>query len=614
MPARTMRRSIWALAMLAVLIVVLVVAVPYIASTRIVRDRIAQEIGVWSGYRVKIEGSPRIDIWPRLRAVLRDVSFSDAGPDGERPIATVERIDIELSALAAMRGDTVFTAARLVKPTLRIGADAERGIWPTLAGKGRIRSAIEEARAVVSSRADPASLASLMPAGPFGSVRIEQGTILLDDGSADGTPLVTAIAGKVDWPTLNSAGSIAAQGTWRGEPVKLDAESAAPMLLFAGGAAPVEISLDSALGSTSFSGTANLSAAPFIDGRTTLTTLSFDRLARWAGMDLPGSDRLQAVTVSGGLSGDANRLKLDGAALQVNGSKADGAIELVLAPGKASVSGSLAFDTLPLDGLLETLPQLVSIAGSAPVLSVNGWLSPLMLDLRLSAAHASAGGLEMSDMAATVEVQDRFASFDLLDATALGGDWRAGIRFDRDGGGTATAIKLSASGVDGSALGSAAGMDRLVPAGRGSVTLDIKGTGTDMRSVMENGDGRFSARLGAGALSGLDLAAFLERCRKGGFFALDETAGSSLAVDGVDIQGTMTEGVTTLDKAEARFGERRLWLSGLASYADRSLALTGGVGPLASTGSRQPDEATFFVGGSWSAPFISPVKAGEGGN
>jgi AsmA protein len=615
MPASTMRRGIWALALLAGLVLVLVITVPYIASTRIVRDRIAQEIGAWSGYRVEIGAPPRIDVWPRFRAVLHDVSFSDASAAGGRPIGTAERMDIELSAMAAMRGDAVFTSARLVRPTLLVRADAEQGLLPTLLGKGRLRTAIDRARAIVAGARDKATSANL-PADSFGSVRIEDGKILLDGDGADDPPLVTGIAASIDWPALNSTGSVSANGIWRGEPVRLEIESADPLRLFAGAAAPLRLAVEAAPGTASFTGTATLSATPFVDGRTTLTTPSFDRLVRWTGIDLPGTARLQAVTLSGTVSGDARHLKLDGAALQVNGSKADGAIELVLGPGKASVSGSLAFDTLPLDGLFETLPMLASDRES-PAVSARDGLPPLQLDLRLSAAHASAGGLDMADMAATVEIRDRSASFDLLDATALGGDWRADIRFDRNADGTATAIKLSGSGIDGGALGAAAGMTRLAPTASGSLALDVKGRGTTMRSVMENGDGGFSARFGAGTLSELDLATFLELCRQGGFFPLDEAGGGSLGIDGLDVKATITDGVAEIGRTEARFGERRIWLSGLASYADRSLALTGGVGPLeAANGSsvRPQDEARFFVGGSWSAPFISPLKAGEGGN
>ncbi|MEQ1953894.1 AsmA-like C-terminal region-containing protein [Mesorhizobium sp. CN2-181] len=609
-----MRRSIWALAVLAVLIVIIAVAVPYIASTRIVRDRIAQEIGAWSGYRVRIEGAPRIDIWPRLRAVLRDVSFSDAGPGGERPIGTVERIDIELSALAAMRGETVFTSARLFKPVLRIGADTERGIWATLAGKGRIRAAIDEAHAAVADQADPASLMALMPSGPFGSVRIEQGTLLLDDGAAAGAPLVTGIAGKVDWPTLDGAGSAVAEGIWRGETIKLDAESAAPMLLFAGGTAPVEIRLDSALGGTSFSGMAKLVGAPFIDGQVMATTASFDRLAGWAGATLPEWENLRSIKLSGTVSGDTSRLKIESAQLQVDGSSGTGAAELTARNGQAAVSGSLAFDTLHLDTLFDTLLPLATQDWSASPAPAFHWLRGLVLDLRLSAASGTAGKIEMSDVAASVQLQDQFDSFDILDASALGGEIQAGLRFDRKADGTLATLRASASRVNGEAFGAAMGMTRLIPEAIGSVAIEMTGRGETLPSAFQNGQGKFSARFGAGRLSAFDLAAFLERNAKGGFFALDETAGGSLAVDGVDVRGTIADGVTTLDKAEARFGERRLWVTGLASYSDRSLALTGGVGAVRDEGAQQPDDTNFFVGGSWGAPFISPVKAGESGN
>ena len=97
MPRPLLRRSLWALVIVALAIVVAVVALPYIASTRIVRDRIAGEISDWSGLKVSIGGSPHISVWPRFQAVLTDVSMSmPDGPsattghrdraDGDRPV------------------------------------------------------------------------------------------------------------------------------------------------------------------------------------------------------------------------------------------------------------------------------------------------------------------------------------------------------------------------------------------------------------------------------------------------------------------------------------------------------------------------------------------------
>ena len=70
MLSRRARRSIWVLAVLA-----LVMVLPYFASTQIVRNRIAQEVSAWSGYRVAVRGAPSIEIWPTVGAVLPDVAF-----------------------------------------------------------------------------------------------------------------------------------------------------------------------------------------------------------------------------------------------------------------------------------------------------------------------------------------------------------------------------------------------------------------------------------------------------------------------------------------------------------------------------------------------------------
>jgi AsmA protein len=222
----------------------------------------------------------------------------------------------------------------------------------------------------------------------------------------------------------------------------------------------------------------------------------------------------------------------------------------------------------------------------------------------------------VSDAAATVQLQNQFAAFDILDATAFEGELRAALRVDNHAEGASTALKIAASNVDGAAFGSAVGMTLLAPTGRGSVSLALRGSGHDIRSVIETGDGTLSVHFGGGTLSKFDLAGFLERCRKGGFFPLEEVSNGSLEVDGVDLDAQIVNGVVSIDKAEARFGERRLWVSGLASHTNRGLALNGGVGPLLTPAEENPapaptppvGEAAFFVGGSWNAPFISPLR------
>jgi len=74
MPSPLVRRSLWAIAIAALAVALAIAFVPFLASTRIVRDRIAYELGSWSGYRVSIGAAPEIEVWPGLRASVNNVT------------------------------------------------------------------------------------------------------------------------------------------------------------------------------------------------------------------------------------------------------------------------------------------------------------------------------------------------------------------------------------------------------------------------------------------------------------------------------------------------------------------------------------------------------------
>jgi AsmA protein len=108
MPASMIRKSIWWLSAIAAVAVLIVAALPMIASTRIVQDRIALEMSAWSGYRVDLADAPEIDIWPSFKAVLSDVRLSDWEDKSHQPVLEAESVELELSAIAALRGVVVI--------------------------------------------------------------------------------------------------------------------------------------------------------------------------------------------------------------------------------------------------------------------------------------------------------------------------------------------------------------------------------------------------------------------------------------------------------------------------------------------------------------------------
>ena len=179
-------------------------------------------------------------------------------------------------------------------------------------------------------------------------------------------------------------------------------------------------------------------------------------------------------------------------------------------------------------------------------------------------------------------------------------------------------MRLLASDIDGGAFGTAAGMSHIVPIGRGTVSVILQGPGLNWNTLLENANGSIAATFGVGAIAGLDLPAFLKRTAGRGFFSLDEVSGGTLPVDGVELKATISNGVARIDKAEARTPTSRIWLTGIVPYVGRGLALSGAIEAKEITASTSTTTApvaptvpptAFFVGGSWSAPFISPLVA-----
>ncbi|MCG7506766.1 AsmA family protein [Mesorhizobium retamae] len=643
MPSPLIWRAIWAVSIAVIVAVLAFVAVPYFASNRIVRDRIAWEMSAWSGFRVTIEGTPEIAIWPQFRATLSGVTLSNWSDNKAPPVMQAERVDIDLSAMAALRGDVVFSGVQLIKPIFRI-QPAEHGLLlPPAPSGGRVARAINAARETVKANPDKPNAVKL-PTEGFGSIEFRDGRVIASiDGAEE--DVVTGLSGMVDWEALNTSGSLTASGTWRGENVSVEANSPQPMLLLAGGAAPFTVSLKAPPANLSFEGNGNFSGKSFFDGQAKFSAPSLRRALWWLRAGIAPGATTGAISVSSKVSGNTDRVKFDNAEINVDKSPGTGALDLSFSEGLPVISGTLAFDTVNLAAFLAAFTTNAATPGDLDAIDTS-FADRFNLDLRLSAAHATAGPIQLADVAATAQVKTGLAVFDISDAAAFGGNIQAGVRFDLRPEGTQVEMKLLASDINGAEFASAAGMTRLMPTGTGNLSLILKGPGKSWNSILQNADGSASATFGPGNLTALNLPAFLKRTEEGGFFALDEVADGTLPIDGAELKASIARGVARVDRAEAKSGQTKIWLSGIVPYAGRGLALSGGIvqptqpaqpAPGAQPAPAEPgtapdgqatssqttaatpppptpappsnagNEATFFVGGTWTTPFVSPI-------
>ncbi|MBX3584173.1 MAG: AsmA family protein [Rhizobiaceae bacterium] len=601
MPARSIKRTAWAVGLATGAMVVVALALPYVASTHVVGDRIADEMAAWSGMDVSIDAAPEISIWPDLKATLTDVTFSL--PGGET-VATADRVEVDLSALAALRGRIDFSKAVFFSPTVRLDTD---GLLPSLPKTGRIARAVAAAKDMVAEGKMPD--AGLLPNDNFGTVEFIDGRVVRPLSSLD-VPIVTALNGRMNWATLDGRLSATAKGAFKGEEFTIELSSASPLSLLGGAPSAATLALKSEPVKLSFDGTASLGNNPYATGQASFSTPSVRKLLAWSGASIPVGSAIEAFSVESRIMADPARIRFEEASITLDNKPARGVLDLLLNGTTPKVSGTMAFDTLDLGAFLAGFTPFDPLAGDGPGRIDTDFASQLNLDLRLSAAQAVLGNVALTDLAATARVEDDLAAFDISDATVFGGDIQAGLRFDHKTEGAQVEMRLLASNVSGEALGSAANLGDMAPTGKGAISLILKGTGESWKSLLTGASGSFSANFGGGALRGIDLTALLAATKGDTPFPLSQVAAGSSQIEGLDLKAVIAEGTARIEKAEIRSAGQRIGFVGTAPLNGGSLSLSGRVDPLQKANGEAPTEpatATFLIGGPLVSATVTPT-------
>lgn len=604
----TVKKGIAALALLLLLALLFVTILPWIASTQIVRDRIAYELSLWSGYRVALGEAPQLEVWPAFRATLRDVSFHEWSGESQA-VLEADRLVVSLSPLAAVRGRIEMSAIAMYRPSLRLTRTETSLELPASPGGGRIVQAIQAAKRLITADPKNPDVTSL-PSDAFGTVEFSDGRIALVDG--DNIESLTNLTGKITWPALNRTLRVTANGVWRGESVNVEASAATPLILMGGGNGDVTASLKSALVEASFEGKVNFSGERFFEGNGQINTPALRRMLDWAQIPITPSGTIGPVTLTSNIRGNAQRVRLESVALNFGGNNGTGVIDIAFADPVPAISGTLAFDKLDLRTYLAGFTSIATGRGSLSQPLETGIAHQMALDLRLSAATATLGSAELTDVAASTQVKGPLMALDLSHASGFGGELQAGLRIDKADDKKTVEIRMIATEVEALQLAKAAGAEKLLPQGRTNISVMLKGTGDDWNAVLGSAEGSVTTTLGQGSLGGLDLAKFRNRWAAGGFFALSEVAGGPIALKGADFKAKVTGGVARIEKADVFLDDQRVFsFTGIIPYFGRALAISGKLEPILPDGTRGLAELPFFIGGAWDSPYVAPVVPSE---
>lgn len=649
---KLIRAVLAVITLLAILVVGGLAALPYIVPTDSIRLHLAQNISAWTGYSVEIRQPPRMSFFPVFRASLSEVTLSKMG-DTNAPFMTAERIEVEMSPLDALFGRVAFSETRLINAHFNLSEPVEdlpQFVNILASSSGRLGLAIRQARNLTGNEADSDQQLQTMP---FGRLALENSSIGFTTRNTEQQKEITQINATINWPQTTSAATVKGKAVWQKETADYNLSIAQPLLLLARGMSQITAQVTSKPLSISFDGHSNISENIFTEGAFSLTSPSLSESLHWIGLssDASFSSRTteeDAFSIETTVSATPQRIKLADIALNLNNMPAKGAAEIGFGKHRPVVTGTLAFQTLNASSFFHTVTTLVTKVSedaqsklyetyryyyAPPRIIDTRLLNSADLDFRLSSQNATIGTAQMTGLAATLQIRDGQAIFDIGDAKAFKGSIQTSIKLSQTQNGKDNiGIRLNAANIDSAAFLTALGLSDPILSGQGNLSVTAETSPQNLQSMLQNARGQISFTLNNGRMLGFDLNDFIAKMKSEGFFALQRRDKVSLDFKRLDVKASLGDGVATLETTTAETMQGALSLTGIIPLTDRSLALSGSLSlpqpvkepvknnealnqsvetqtpaPAASE-PQQPETENlhFFVGGSWDRPFISP--------
>ncbi|WP_099864070.1 AsmA family protein [Pararhizobium haloflavum] len=607
-----------AIALVVLLSVVIVVAVPLLISKDALRERLEQDVGAVTGHRVTIGEAVEIAFLPIPTVIARDLEVRSSTASADETLLAAGEVRADFAIMSALTGRPQFSNVALIAPELAITIRAD--------GTNNWRPSDRQTPTENPATQNVAPMQT-GPMAPLGIVRIENGVVRIRDERRGREETLTSVNGTLSWPRVGLGARVELAAVLRDEPVRLVASAERPADLLAGDVAPLRLTFTSDLLNLSYNGTASLRAVPVLDGEITLASPSVRRALRWSGTEIKPGEAIGALELEAEVQTALPQVRLEDLIIDIDDNRGIGALDISWQDAeRPTVAGTLAYDTLDVGAFLRAFTPLPSDGDAIASTIDTGFLRQLGMDLRLSAQTARVGTLTLGNLAAAARIEEGRALFDIGDATAYGGNVLGRIAISEDGFDGGGELQFSAQGVDFGAVYDAIGIRGPLPRGVGMMNMSIVSPNPIWATALQDLRGSIEMTMQNGAVPMLNLARFRELSSNQRFFEIDQAAEGQLGFTSASFVADFANGTAEIKTGEITTGNARIVLSGLIPYDRGSLAMSGAIlapsAPLAPgqdansvlQGEGQPPASPsstpplrFFIGGSWPNPVISPI-------
>jgi AsmA protein len=581
----TKRLAIAAAALIAAAFVVLIGFAAFLPAAS-VRDAVKAEIRAVTGLDPVLGDDVSLSLFPSGSVRFHNVRLANEAA-GE-PVVTADELIARLRYFPLLAGHIEIADVTLVRPVIKVAFSAT--------GESNWSGLISSLARALQPHSDRTA--------SFSEIGVQGGTVIVYDGGSDATERLEDVDFQVAWPSISRSFGANGHFSWHNEKVEASLTLSDFLAALTGERSGLKVRLASVPLTLAFDGAASDEPTLKIQGTLSVEASSLREALRWIGNDkLPfggfGRFALRAQSDIGGRVAALSNVNVE-----LDGNSAEGALTISADPHRL-VQGTLAADALDLTPYVSGIRLQARNERNWNQLPITlDGFNDLSLDLRLSAANIKISSARLGRTAVAATMRDGKINITVGESQAFGGLAKGNLGVANAAGGVAVTSHMQFADVDlDNCLGQVFGLHKIE--GRGTLTVNVDGTGDSVLAVTHALNGTASLNAGSGALTGINIEQLLRRLERRPLSGSGDFRSGRTPFDQLAINLKINQGVVSIDDMHIVGPSVRLAVSGQASVPTRDLDLKG-VATLVSSTTTDEFVLPFVVQGPWDDPLMLP--------
>jgi len=565
---------------------VTLIGLSFLIPAAAMRDAVKKEIHAVTGLDPTLRGGISVSLFPYGTVSFRNVLLGD-DRTGE-PAVAADELTARLRYFPLLAGRIEIADVTLVRPTITVTFSPDgQSNWSGLVKS--LAHALEP---------NPDRTAS------FSEIGIHDGTIVVHDVEKGLTERLNDVEFQVAWPSISRSFGANGRFVWHEEPVDASLTLSDFLAALTGQRSGVKVRLSSTPLKLAFDGAASDQPTLRIEGTLGVESPSLRDALRWTGKsELPfggfGRFALRAQSSVG-----SGVVSLTNVNVELDGNTAEGVLTLSTDVHRA-VQGTLAADSLDLTPYVSGIRLLATNERTWDRLPIAlDGLADFDLDLRLSAANIKIAAAQFGRTAVAANIRGGKLNVTIGESQAFGGVAKGSFGLGSADAGVEVTSHVQFVDVDlASCLGQIFAQHKLE--GRGTLALDLDGSGNSVLAVTHSLNGTASLNAQDGALAGINVEQLLRRLEKRPLSGSGDFRSGRTPFDHLALSLKIEQGMVSVDDLHIDGPAVRLAVAGEVSVPARDLDLKG-VATLVSSATGNEFELPFVIRGPWDDPNMMP--------